>query len=65
MFPTAVVHDPASLLPNRMLPPDVAGGDSEAAAAAAALREYGLFHMCEPQPSLQLILASRVAAIHC
>ena len=35
------------------------------AAAAAALREYDLFPMCEPQPSLQLILASRVAAIHC
>ena len=64
VFPTAVVHDPASLLPNRTLPPDVAGGGSETA-AAAALREYALFHVCEPQPSLQLILASRVAAIHC
>ena len=64
VFPTAVVHDPASLLPNRTLPPDVAAGGSETA-AAAALREYALFHVCEPQPSLQLILASRLAAIHC
>ena len=58
------MHDPASLLPNCPLPPDVAGGGSETA-AAAALREYALFHVCEPQPSLQLILASRVAAVHC
>ena len=65
VFSTAVVHDPASLLSNCTLPPDLAGAGCEAAAAAAALRRYGLFHMCESQPSLQLILASRVTVIHC
>ena len=65
VFPTAAVHDPASLLPNPTPLPYMASGGSETAAAAAAQPEYALLHMCEALPSLQLILASHVAAIHC
>ncbi|KAF8242215.1 diphthamide biosynthesis protein, partial [Wilcoxina mikolae CBS 423.85] len=55
VFPTEIIHDPASPLPNRTLPPEV--GEEQ-------LRDFALFHLSEPLPSLLLILASRVASIH-
>ncbi|KAF8533547.1 putative diphthamide synthesis protein-domain-containing protein, partial [Trichophaea hybrida] len=55
IFPTEIIHDPASPLPNRTLPPEV--GEEQ-------LRDFALFHLSEPPPSLLLILASRVASIH-
>jgi len=54
--PTDVVHNPASPLPNRTVPP--------AADTTDALREYALFHISDPPPSLLLTLSSRVASMH-
>ncbi|KAA8913001.1 putative diphthamide synthesis protein-domain-containing protein [Sphaerosporella brunnea] len=56
VFPTEIIHDPASLLPNRTLPVDC---NSE-----EALRDWSLFHISEPLPSLLLILSSRVSQTH-
>ncbi|KAI5841065.1 putative diphthamide synthesis protein-domain-containing protein [Morchella snyderi] len=52
LFATDIVHDPSSPLPNRTHP------------APEQMRESTLFHIAEPLPSLLLVLASRVAAIH-
>ncbi|KAI9815973.1 MAG: Diphthamide biosynthesis protein 2 [Pycnora praestabilis] len=57
IYPTSIIHDPSSPLPNRTIPDDVAN-DSD------ALREYQLFHISEPPTSLLLTLSSRLAAIH-
>ncbi|CAI6315634.1 unnamed protein product [Periconia digitata] len=56
IYPTSIVHNPSSLLPNRTVPAEV--GDSQ-----DALREYHLFHISDPPPSLLLTLSSRVASI--
>jgi diphthamide biosynthesis protein 2 len=56
LFPTSVVHNPSSLLPNRTVP---AGVDGD----ATVLRDYSLFHISEPPTSLLLNLTSRVASI--
>jgi diphthamide biosynthesis protein 2 len=56
LFPTSVVHNPSSLLPNRTVP---AGVEED----ATILREYSLFHISEPPTSLLLNLTSRVATI--
>jgi len=55
IFPTEIIHDPASPLPNRTLPPEV--GEEQ-------LRDFALFHLSEPLPSLLLILASRITSVH-
>jgi diphthamide biosynthesis protein 2 len=52
-----VVHDPSSLLPNRILPSEIQD-DSD------RLKEYALFHTGQPPPALLLTLASRVSSIH-
>ncbi|KAI4140621.1 MAG: hypothetical protein LQ340_007843, partial [Diploschistes diacapsis] len=57
LFAPDVRHDPASALPNRTVPPDVAGD-------AGTLRGYHLFHVSDPAPALLLTLSSRVASIH-
>lgn len=56
LFPTSVVHNPSSLLPNRTVPEGV---DED----ATILRDYALFHVSEPPTSLLLNLTSRVASI--
>ncbi|KAF1363137.1 diphthamide biosynthesis protein, partial [Lizonia empirigonia] len=57
LFPTDIVHNPASLLPNRTTPP-VTAHDK------AALLDWALFHISEPPTSLLLTLSSRVASTH-
>jgi diphthamide biosynthesis protein 2 len=54
IFPTEIIHDPASPIPNCTVPTT---NEDE-------LREYELFHLSEPLPSLLLILSSRVAGIN-
>ncbi|KAI5211988.1 diphthamide biosynthesis protein [Aureobasidium subglaciale] len=56
LFPTSLLHNPSSLLPNRTVP---AGVDAD----ANVLREYSLFHISEPPTSLLLNLTSRVSSI--
>lgn len=57
LFATQVVHNPGSLLPNRTIP-------AEAEDSKDALRDYDLFHISDPPPSLLLTLSSRVASTH-
>ncbi|KAF2276688.1 putative diphthamide biosynthesis protein Dph2 [Westerdykella ornata] len=57
IYPTEIIHNPSSLLPNRTTPPEVA--DSK-----EALRPYHLFHISTPPTSLLLTLSSRLSAIH-
>lgn len=57
VFATSIVHDPASPLPNRTIPP-------ETTECKDALRDYALFHISDPPASLLLTLSSRVASIH-
>lgn len=57
LFPTAIVHNPASPLPNRTVPPGTAHDK-------AALLDWALFHISEPPTSLLLTLSSRVASTH-
>ncbi|KAF2193336.1 diphthamide biosynthesis protein [Zopfia rhizophila CBS 207.26] len=57
VYPTNIVHNPLSPLPNRTVPADVADSKEE-------LRNYQLFHVSEPPTSLLLTLSSRVDAIH-
>ncbi|KAK5152050.1 Diphthamide biosynthesis protein 2 [Recurvomyces mirabilis] len=57
VFPTEIIHDPASLIPNRTVP-------SEAMNDPDKLREYSIFHVSTPPSSLLLILSSRVKATH-
>jgi diphthamide biosynthesis protein 2 len=57
LFATEIVHNPGSLLPNRTVP-------AEAESAKDALRDYDLFHISDPPPSLLLTLSSRVASTH-
>lgn len=56
IFATDIIHNPASLLPNRTLPASCTTEEE--------MREWSLFHLSSPLPSLLLILASRVAATH-
>ena len=56
-FPTSIVHNPSSLLPNRTTPP----GTSD---DKAALLDWALFHISSPPTSLLLTLSSRVASTH-
>jgi diphthamide biosynthesis protein 2 len=56
LFPTDVVHNPSSLLPNRTVP---SGVEED----AAILRNYSLFHISDPPTTLLLNLTSRVASI--
>ena len=57
VYPTSIIHDPSSPLPNRTIPPTVASGDDQ-------LKDYHLFHIGEPPASLLLILSSRLASIY-
>jgi diphthamide biosynthesis protein 2 len=57
LFATEIVHNPGSLLPNRTVP-------AEAEGSKDALRDYHLFHISDPPPSLLLTLSSRVASTH-
>ena len=55
IFPTSVVHDAQSPLPNRTYP--------SSTPEQASLKDWALFHVAEPTPSLLLNIASRVRAI--
>ncbi|KAF2621607.1 diphthamide biosynthesis protein [Macroventuria anomochaeta] len=57
LFPTSVVHNPSSPLPNRTTPPDTSNDKS-------ALLDWALFHISAPPTSLLLTLSSRVASTH-
>lgn len=57
LFPTEVVHNPSSQLPNRTTPPGTSDDKS-------ALLDWALFHISEPPTSLLLTLSSRVASTH-
>jgi diphthamide biosynthesis protein 2 len=52
-----IAHDPASLVPNRHLPPGMKEDTDK-------LKQYALFHIGQPPPALLLTLTSRVASIH-
>jgi diphthamide biosynthesis protein 2 len=54
---TEILHNPASPLPNRTIPPGTSDTDE-------ALRDYALFHISDPPTALLLTLSSRVASIH-
>lgn len=68
IFKTSIIHDPASLIPNRTTPVTTTGGGEgggiDEAAASAALKEYSIFHISEPPTSLLLILSSRIKSLH-
>ena len=57
LFPTDIVHNPSSPLPNRTTPPGTADDKT-------ALLDWALFHISEPPTSLLLTLSSRVASTH-
>ncbi|KAL5439950.1 hypothetical protein PMIN07_005898 [Paraphaeosphaeria minitans] len=57
LFATEVLHNPSSVLPNRTIP-------AEAETSKDALKDYALFHISDPPPSLLLTLSSRVASTH-
>ncbi|PVI05043.1 diphthamide biosynthesis protein 2 [Periconia macrospinosa] len=57
IYPTSIVHNPSSLLPNRTVPPEVENSKE-------LLQEYHLFHISDPPPSLLLTLSSRVASTY-
>ncbi|QDS72089.1 hypothetical protein FKW77_003325 [Venturia effusa] len=52
IFATEVIHDPASVLPNRTVPEDV-----------GSLQNYQLFHIGQPPTALLMTLSSRVGSI--
>jgi diphthamide biosynthesis protein 2 len=56
LFPTSVVHDPSSAIPNRTVPDSVKEKPE-------SLNEWQLFHISDPPTALLLTLSSRVAAI--
>lgn len=67
IFKTSIIHDPASLIPNRTTPVTTTGGGGGGGtdeAATAALKEYSIFHISEPPTSLLLILSSRIKSLH-
>lgn len=67
IFKTSIIHDPASLIPNRTTPVTTTGGGEGGGtdeAATAALKEYSIFHISEPPTSLLLILSSRIKSLH-
>lgn len=68
IFKTSIIHDPASLIPNRTTPVTTTGEGGEGRgtdeAATAALKEYSIFHISEPPTSLLLILSSRIKSLH-
>ncbi|RMZ89088.1 hypothetical protein DV736_g3687, partial [Chaetothyriales sp. CBS 134916] len=55
-FAADIIHDPASPIPNRAIPPSVS-------LDPATLREWHLFHISEPPTSLLLTLTSSMASI--
>lgn len=57
IFKPDIIHDPASLLPNRTVPAEVRESPD-------ALKEYSVFHISTPPTSLLLILASRIKSMH-
>lgn len=54
---TAILHNPSSPLPNRTVP-EAVQENSE------ALKEFSIFHISDPPPSLLLTLSSQVARVH-
>ncbi|KAK5166949.1 Diphthamide biosynthesis protein 2 [Saxophila tyrrhenica] len=58
IFATEIIHDPASLLPNRTIPSDVQTNGPE------ELQHHSIFHISHPPTSLLLVLTTRVKAIH-
>lgn len=57
VFETAVVHDPASPLPNRTVPEQVRADIEQ-------LQKFSVFHVSTPPTSLLLILSSRVKSVY-
>lgn len=57
LFAPSIIHDPASLIPNRTVPIDIQN-DPE------ALKDCSIFHLSEPPPSLLLNLSSRAQSIY-
>ncbi|CAK1354160.1 unnamed protein product [Cercospora beticola] len=57
VFKTEVLHNPASLIPNRTTPKGITESPN-------ALKEYSIFHISEPPTSLLLILSSRIRSMH-
>lgn len=57
IYKTEVIHNPSSLLPNRTIPPEVQSNNE-------ILKDWKLFHISNPPPSLLLTLSSRLSSIH-
>lgn len=57
IFPTNIIHEPSSALPNRTVPPEVEADPSR-------LSEWELFHIANPPEALLLTLSSRVSRIY-
>lgn len=56
IFAPSIIHDPASPLPNRTVPPAIESGEEK-------LQDYSLFHISDPPPSLLLTLSSRLQSM--
>ncbi|KIW71997.1 diphthamide biosynthesis protein 2 [Phialophora macrospora] len=56
IYAASIVHDPASVIPNRTVPSSVSGDPS-------SLSDWSLFHISDPPTSLLLTLHSRMASI--
>lgn len=56
VFAPSIIHNPASPLPNRTIPPTVETGEEK-------LADYHLFHISDPPPSLLLTLSSRLQSM--
>lgn len=56
LFPTEVLHDPSSPLPNRTVPADVEADPTK-------LKDWQLFHISDPPEALLLILSSRIGDV--
>ncbi|KAM0714107.1 hypothetical protein Q7P37_011071 [Cladosporium fusiforme] len=54
---TTILYNPSSPLPNRTMPEELQTDPS-------ALKDYSIFHISDPPPSLLLTLSSRVSRIH-
>ncbi|KAI9896333.1 hypothetical protein N3K66_008505 [Trichothecium roseum] len=56
---TDVVRDPGGLIPNRKI-----SGEAAVLGEGEGLKQYSLFHVSDPAPSLLLALHSRFATLH-
>ena len=57
VFPSRIIHDPSSPIPNRTVPEEVRDDPER-------LKQWRMFHISEPPTSLLLTLSSRLSDVH-